>query len=181
MPYEINNLKKVRKQLGLTQTEFSKEAGVSQSLIAKTESGKIDPTYSKVQKIFEALDRLSKNKELSAREMMVKSVVTAKPGDRVVDTVKAMHKKGISQIPVLDGKKIVGLLTENDMLEMIGRDDVQQLKAKDVMTDPPPIVSEETRISVLKSLIRHYPLLIVARKGEMAGIVTKTDLISRLM
>jgi predicted transcriptional regulator len=181
MAYEIDNLRKIRKQLGLTQTEFSKEAGVSQSLVAKIEAGKIDPTYSKVQKIFEALDRLSKSKELSAKEVMQKSVVNAKPGDRIVEIVKIMHRKGISQVPVVDGKKIVGLLTESDMLDVIGQEDVQQLKAKDIMVDPPPIVSEDTKLSVLKSLIRHYPLLIVARKGEIVGVVTKSDMISRLV
>ena len=51
MPYEIEQLKQIRKQLGLTQTEFAKEAGVSQSLVAKIEAGNIDPTYSKVQQM----------------------------------------------------------------------------------------------------------------------------------
>ncbi|MBU2561885.1 MAG: CBS domain-containing protein [Nanoarchaeota archaeon] len=181
MPYEINNLKQIRKQLGMTQTEFAREAGVSQSLIAKIEAGNIDPTYSKVQQIFEALDRLSKKHELSAKEVMQKGMITAKPNDRMVDMVKIMQKKAISQVPVLDGKNIVGLVTEKELLEKIGQQDVHLLKVKDVMAEPPPIVSEDTKISVLKSLIGYYPILIVAKKGEMVGVVTKTDIISRMV
>jgi predicted transcriptional regulator len=35
---------------------LAKFAGVSQSFIAKIESGKIDPSYSKVKTIFDVLD-----------------------------------------------------------------------------------------------------------------------------
>ncbi|MBW2971599.1 CBS domain-containing protein [Candidatus Woesearchaeota archaeon] len=181
MPYEINSLKQIRKQIGLTQTEFAREAGVSQSLVAKIEAGKIDPTYSKVKQIFEALDRLSKRQELSAKEVMQKGIITAKPADRMVDTVKLMHKKAISQVPVIDGKNIVGLVTEKELLEKIGQSDVHMLKVKDVMAEPPPIVSEDTKISVLKSLISYYPILLVAKKGEISGVVTKSDIISRMV
>lgn len=180
MQYDITKLKQMRKQLGLTQTEFARAANVSQSLIAKVEAGNIDPTYSKVQQIFEALDRLSKKKELSARDVMAKSIITAKLNDKVVDIVKIMQKKWISQVPVIDGNKIVGLLTEGHLLERMG-EDVTQLKVKDVMVSPPPIVNEDTKISVLNSLIMFYPILIVAKKGEFVGVVTKSDLLSKMV
>ncbi len=181
MPYDISSLKHIRKQLGLTQTEFARSAGVSQSLIAKIEAGNIDPTYSKVQKIFEALDRLSKKKEASARELMQNNIMSAKPGDKVVELVKRMRRKGISQVPVLQGKNIIGLVTEHNIIEKLGDKDVQTLKAKDVMVDPPPIISQDTKMPVLKSLITHYPILVVARKGELAGVVTKSDILSRIV
>ena len=181
MTYDIKSIKKIRKQLGLTQTGFAKEAGVSQSLVAKIESGKIDPTYSKVQKIFSALDRLSKKKEISAREIMVKNIVTTKPCDKIVELVKTMHRKGISQVPVVEGRKIIGLVTEKDILEKVGDDNIHKLKATDVMVEPPPIVSADTKISVLTSLIKYYPLLIVTRKGEIAGVIAKSDIIGRMI
>jgi predicted transcriptional regulator len=181
MQYEISSLKQIRKQLGLTQTEFAKESGVSQSLIAKIEAGNIDPTYSRVQQIFEALDRLSKRKELSANDVMQKNIMTAKPGDRIVEIVKMMHKKAISQVPVVDGKNIVGLVTEKELLDKIGDANVHELKAKDVMISPPPIVNEDTKMSVLTSLIRYYPILIVAKKGELVGVVTKSDLLNKIL
>jgi len=181
MTYEIEQLKHIRKQLSLTQTEFAKEAGVSQSLIAKIESGNIDPTYSRVKQIFTALDRLSKRKELSAKEIMQTNIVTVKTDDRIIDIVKIMGKKAISQVPVVDEKAVVGLVTEKDILDKIGQEDVHKLRVKDVMIDPPPIVGEDTKLSVLTSLIRYYPILIVARKGEPVGVLTKSDLLQKII
>jgi len=47
-------LKKIRVQLGITQSELAKAAGVSQSLIAKLESGLVDPSFSTMKSISEA-------------------------------------------------------------------------------------------------------------------------------
>jgi predicted transcriptional regulator len=181
MPYEIEQLKHIRKQLGLTQTEFAKEAGVSQSLVAKIEAGNIDPTYSRVKQIFEALDRLSKKKELNAKEIMQPNIITAKPNDKIIDIVKMMGKRAISQVPVVDEKAVVGLITEKDMLDKIGQEDINKLKARDVMIEPPPIVGEDTKLSVLTSLIRYYPIIIVAKKGEPVGVLTKSDLLQKII
>ena len=51
--FDISMLKRTRLQLGLTQTAFAKQAGVSQSLVTKIESGKLDPKYSTVIRIEE--------------------------------------------------------------------------------------------------------------------------------
>ncbi|MBI2647565.1 helix-turn-helix domain-containing protein, partial [Candidatus Woesearchaeota archaeon] len=64
MTYELVEVKKIRKKLELTQTQLANRAGVSQSLIAKVESGRIDPTYSKTKKIFSALSELEKKEEI---------------------------------------------------------------------------------------------------------------------
>ena len=54
----LDEIAKKRKMLGLTQKELARMAGVSQSSIAKIESGKIDPSYNKVKAIFDVLERM---------------------------------------------------------------------------------------------------------------------------
>ena len=68
MVFDITQLKKIRKQLDLTQHQFAKNSGVSQSMIAKIEAGKLDPTYSYVRKIEDAMSSLTKHKEKEAKE-----------------------------------------------------------------------------------------------------------------
>ena len=51
MVFDITQLRKIRKQLDMTQHKLAKELEISQSMVAKIESGKLDPTYSYVKKI----------------------------------------------------------------------------------------------------------------------------------
>ena len=65
-----------RRILGLNQAELAKLAGVSQSLIAKLESGKIDSSYTKVKTIFETLERLETKTKIQAGKMLHKKIVS---------------------------------------------------------------------------------------------------------
>ena len=53
----IEELRKMRKNLGISQKELARISGVSQSYIARLEKGSINPTYDKVRKIFDYLNR----------------------------------------------------------------------------------------------------------------------------
>ena len=102
---ELSELKKYRKRLNLTQKELAKRANVSQSLIAKIESGKIDPSYTNAKKIFETLSLLEEKIELTARDIMYKRVIYGKSSDTLKDTIQKMRQKNISQMPVLKHNK----------------------------------------------------------------------------
>ncbi|MGP8331846.1 MAG: helix-turn-helix domain-containing protein, partial [Methanosarcinaceae archaeon] len=54
------DLKQKRTELCLTQSELAKRAGVSQPLIARIESGDVDPRLSTLWKIFEAFGAIEK-------------------------------------------------------------------------------------------------------------------------
>jgi len=57
-PPELHDIERLRKRFGLTQEELARKAGISQSLIARVESGMVDPRYSRIAKIFVALDEM---------------------------------------------------------------------------------------------------------------------------
>ena len=178
MVYELSEIKKIRKTLGLTQTDLAKRANVSQSIIAKIESGKIDPTFTKTKRIFEALDDLENKEEIKAEELMNKKIVSLDPNDNVKDSINKMKKFGISQMPVIDNEKIVGLVSESTLLNALmnkkGR------KIEDIMEETPPIVSKTASIKVVSNLLRHYPVVLVSESGKLIGLITKADLLSVL-
>ena len=57
---EPKDIAKVRRQLGLTQSQLSSVSQVSQSYIARIESGKIDPSYSKTRALSDALKNIQR-------------------------------------------------------------------------------------------------------------------------
>ncbi len=175
----LEKLKEIRKKLDLTQSEFAKLANVSQSLIAKIEANNVDPKYSKVKKIEIAIEKLSKAKEPEAKQIMNKNLVTAKPEIKLTKAIKIMNTKGISQIPVVNNNIIIGLITEKSILDKIQDKDFKILTIKQVMIETPPIVNIKTKISLISSILKHYPLVIVTNKGKIKGIITKSDLLKQ--
>jgi predicted transcriptional regulator len=66
---DLKEIQQKRKELGLTQRELAKLTGVSRSWIAKVESGRLEPNYSKTKEVFDKLEM-----ELKARTVKIKSL-----------------------------------------------------------------------------------------------------------
>ena len=178
MPYELSEIKKIRKSLDLTQTDLAKKANVSQSLIAKIESGKIDPTFTKTKKIFQTLDDLGKKEEIKAQEVMNAKIISVSPDDDIKDSISKMKKFGISQMPVIEDHKAIGLISESILLDaLIGK---KGKTAADIMGEAPPTVSKTASIQVISSLLHHYPMVLVSDSGKLIGLITKADLLGKL-
>jgi transcriptional regulator with XRE-family HTH domain len=94
-----------RRKLGLTQKKLAELAGVSQSYIAKLEAGNLEPSYIKVQSIFEAIEKLEKRQELSAADIMNEGIVGIQLDTTVQKAIEIMRIHGYSQLPVLDGER----------------------------------------------------------------------------
>ena len=178
MQYELSEIKKIRKSLGLTQTDLAKRADVSQSIIAKIESGRIDPTFTKTKKIFETLNDLENKEDIKAEELMNKKIVSMNPDDDIKDSVRKMKKFGISQMPVIDDHNVIGLVSESTLLDaMMGK---KSKIVSDIMEETPPIVSKTASIQIISNLLRHYPTVLVFESGKLVGLITKADLLSKL-
>ena len=179
MPYELHEIKVLRKRFGLTQSELASRAGVSQSLIAKIESQRIDPTYSNAQKIFAALDSLHTTHELKAEQVMQKHMITVNHDAGLLNTINLMKKHNISQVPVLKGRQIIGLISETSLLEA-ALEGKKHITVEEVMQDAPPIISKNATVLTIAGLLRFYPLVIVAEKDKYIGIVAKSDLLGKV-
>ena len=49
-------------------------------------------------------------------EVMTKEVITISPVDTIEDAVELMTKHNIKKLPVLDGDKLVGIVTSTDIV-----------------------------------------------------------------
>lgn len=170
--------------MGLTQTQMAELAGVSQSYIAKLEAKKIEPSYARVVAIFDALQRLEQKMEARASEIMTSEVVGVQNSDPVQRAAALMREFGYSQLPVFDGGRPVGSVSERNIVDRMvhSRDgeSVIDMQVSEIMDEAFPQVGEEAPVSILTSLLRIYPAVLVYRRGEIAGILTKADLLKTL-
>ncbi len=176
MVFELSEIKRIRKKLGLSQTELAKRAGVSQSLIAKIEAGRVDPTYTNAQKIINALQDLSTTQETKAEEIMNTKMVFVEPSESLREAIAKMKKFEISQLPVMEKQKIVGLVSEVDLLEALLS---KKAKVEEVMEEAPPIISRDAPLSLLVQLLKYCPMLVVNDKGRFVGVITKADILRK--
>ena len=174
--YGINDIKTIRKRAGITQQELAVKSGVSQSLIAKIEAGKIDPTFSKARRILDCLESINQKKGITAERLMQKRIISMRLSDDIKKTIAKMKKHGISQLPVLEKGKVVGMVSETAILDAVIKGK-QDLKVNDVLEDTPPSISKKSPLSMISSLLKFYPMVIVSEKGKQVGIITKADVI----
>lgn len=177
---DIKEIKQRRMKLGLKQQELAEKAHVSQSLIAKLESEKIQPSYESVKKIFETLNNLEEKKEQKCHEIMKKNVISIEKNDSVENAARKMRKHEISQLPVLNRGKVIGSIGEGTILALIDKGIEKKrlfsMNVGEVMEEPFPVVSKEISVKSIISLLKNSPVL-VSDKGRVAGIITKADLL----
>ncbi|AIY90276.1 CBS domain-containing protein [Geoglobus acetivorans] len=182
MFYEIEEIKRRRKKLGITQKKLAELVGVSQPLIARIESGDLDPKLSLVKKIFEVLGELE-GRGITAKKIMTTDIIFASPDELIVDTIDVMREKGISQLPVVKDGANLGCITESSILRVImmkGLDGCEDMRVRDVMEEPLPEISPNESLDSISKMLLNNPALLVVEEGKIVGIVTKHDVMKAM-
>ncbi|MEM3728952.1 MAG: CBS domain-containing protein [Candidatus Bathyarchaeia archaeon] len=169
-------LRKLRTEARLTQKKLAELVGVSQAHIAKIEQGKVDPRLSTVNKILKVL---TEGKEVKCKDLMTRGVLFARPEDSVLKVSEIMVRHAISQMPVINGRKVVGTITEEGIIRKLSSN-IANEKVKNIMDPPLPIVSEETSISAIRPLLERRQGVLVARGKKVIGIITRSDLLKTI-
>jgi len=181
----IYEVAKKRRIAGLTQQKLAKLAGVSQSLIAKLESQKIDPSYTKVKAIFDALEKLQTETEVRAEDVLQNKVIGIQKSEPVSKAVQKMAEYGYSQLPVFDEEHAVGSISEKTIIGKVsaGKDlnQISKLSVGDLMEETFPQVGEDAPLPLISSLLQVYSAVLISTKGKVVGIVTKADLLKMLL
>lgn len=180
MVFDITKIGEIRKRNGFTQKQFANRTGVSQSMIAKIEAGRIDPSYSSVKKIEAFVSSFAREKEIEAKEIMVKKIISVDRNMKARDVIGLMNRFTISQIPVLEGDNVVGMVTESSILNR-GFENVEKMTAANLMLEPPPILPETAKISVVAYILKSYPIVLIKKAGKLSGLITKADLLKRMI
>lgn len=112
--------------------------------------------------------------------IMSRNVITAAGNDTLSVARSLFLKNKIHHLPIVDGSRLVGILTTYDLFKVVGPNkDYEKIYIKDVMTTHIATLEPEDKIGsaaelFLENLFHAVPIV---KDGELKGIVTSLDVI----
>lgn len=169
-----DDIQKLRQRSGLTQAELAAKVGVSQSYIARLERGSLDPKLSLVKRIVEILtDETGR----VCSEIMTPDPTTVDARDTVSSAVSLMQRYNYSQLPVMRGMQLIGLITEWDIIQNL-QHNLREISVQSIMNPSGAVmVDENTSVDVIIPLFKKYQAVTVLDQGRIQGIITRSDLL----
>lgn len=134
-------------------------------------------------------------RDILATEFIKAPVVSVNPNTTVREIALLLSHRKISAAPVVDGKKIVGIVSERDLLQRRelgteltlmgqGEYDVDIAKARgmhvcDVMSGDVITVSQDASLAEIVEIMltKKIRRVLVTRDGELAGVVSRSDIV----
>jgi len=108
-------------------------------------------------------------------------VITAEASDGVQDVIRLMKKHGISQLPILDRTRLVGMISEVDLLNALLKDpDSLDRPVGDLVDQNYVLVPSDTPVSRLAAIFTQGKVALVQDQGTITAVVTKIDLIDHM-
>ncbi len=129
------------------------------------------------------LDRTPTNdlRDLITRPYAQRDTVVAAPTDLLVAAYNRMKLYDVSQLPVLDGERIVGIVDESDLLLHVYDDEKKFLEpvAAAMITDLQTL-DVKAPIEALLSIFERGRVAIVVDGARFLGLITRIDLLNYL-
>jgi len=119
--------------------------------------------------------------DLVSRRYPEGAVVTVAPRDTLLVAYARMRTHGFSQLPVMEGGRLVGIVDETDLLHAALNDAGRLRKeVREVMTTHLRTVEPSAPVSEVVELIDEGLVPILVKDDEFVGLVTPIDLVNHL-
>ncbi|WP_261305891.1 CBS domain-containing protein [Paenibacillus andongensis] len=118
----------------------------------------------------------------TVRDIMSKDCVTVTLQDNIYEIALKMKQHDIGFVAVVEGKKLIGVVTDRDLVvrgyaeKHSGSTAVDKVITKDIATITPDTSVDEAAKIMAKDQIRRLPVM---ENGELVGIVAIGDLAVR--
>ena len=104
---------------------------------------------------------------------------TAESSDTLAAAAKAMRQHGIRHLPVVEGDKLLGIITERDVrfVESFSDVDPDELTLDEAMTEEPYAVNPDTPLDEVVTTMAEQKLgsALVVQNEKLVGVFTTVD------
>jgi cystathionine beta-synthase len=109
-------------------------------------------------------------------------VHTVQKSDKVRHVIGLMKERGISQVPVVDEGRLVGIVTESHVLQSLLEGGLERLDdvCAGVMTDQYEVADPDAPVGLFHHVFAQGKVIVVWERGQVRGLVTKIDVIDYL-
>ena len=117
---------------------------------------------------------------MKVKNWMSRPPVTISPDASIPEAIQLMRKHSIRHVPVVEKKKLVGLVTESDIRQAYLASLIEEIKVKDVMIKDPITTSPESHLEEAAELLYRQGIggLPVVEGDEVVGVITVTDIVA---
>ncbi len=116
---------------------------------------------------------------LAARD--ARPLVTSAPGATLREVIDRMKALAISQLPILEGTRLLGIVAEVDLLRaLVSGSTTLESPVADLVENDYVTVTPNTKVELLQSGLADAKVAIVSEGEHVVALVTKIDLIDYL-
>jgi CBS domain-containing protein len=114
----------------------------------------------------------------SVSEIMTPDVLGLDSGTTIVEAARRMHERRVGAVVVTEGTRLVGIVTERDILRAVATGAVDG-SVGDVMTHGPDTIAPDESAGQAAALMIHggFRHLPVVDGGDVVGMVSIRDLV----
>jgi len=116
---------------------------------------------------------------MKVHEWMTRNPVTVSKDEDIRGCMDLMTEHSIRHLPVVEGQKLIGFVTESDLREVSSTSSAEGTSIEDFMVIDPITVSPDTDIEDAAKLIYYHKIggLPVVDNEEFVGVITVVDLL----
>lgn len=124
-------------------------------------------------------------RDLVARQFSDGGVVSIRPSDTLLSAYNRLRQADVSQLPVIEDGRLVGILDESDILKGVENEELaREARFKQfvdsVMTTSPQTLQVSEPIDSLLPIFKRDEVALIMDGSEFVGVITRVDLINHL-
>lgn len=109
------------------------------------------------------------------------SVVNVSPDDSLMTAFNRMRNADVSQLPVMEGSKIVGIIDESDLLLKVSAEGGNfSHPVRSTMTPAIGVVTPQDTVQAVRNILDRGLVAIVADNERFYGLITRFDFLNHL-